>query len=135
MTALTTAGDIRRLYRVDSAAPPSESFNLMVEHPLDATYAAISHPARRAMLERLVDGPARVTDLARPFALSLNAVSKHLKTLERAGLVRRDVRGRDHWLELAPQPLGAATGWLELYRRFWESRLDRLETMLREDSP
>ncbi len=111
----------------------------MVEHPatgLDATYAAIAHPARRAMLQRLLEGPARVTDLAQPFEdISLNAVSKHVKSLERAGLVRREVRGRDHWLALNASPLGAATDWLDRYRRFWTPRLERLQELFREDGP
>lgn len=108
----------------------------MVEHPLNETYGAIAHPARRAILERLAAGPARVTELAAPFPhLSLNAVSKHLKTLERAGLVRRDVRGRDHWLTLDGEPLVGAIDWLERSRRFWERRLDRLDAMLLKDEP
>lgn len=106
----------------------------MVEHQINATYAAIAHSARRAMLERLAEGPARVTELARPFDLSLNAVSKHVKALERAGLVRRHIRGRDHWLSLAPDPLTDAARWLDRARRFWDPRLDRLEELLAEDS-
>lgn len=108
----------------------------MVEYPypvrpsLDATYAALSHPVRRTVLDRLAEGPARVTDLARPFDLSLNAISKHIKSLEQAGLVSRSVRGRDHWLELRPERLAQASGWIERYRRFWAPRLDALESLL-----
>jgi DNA-binding transcriptional ArsR family regulator len=105
----------------------------MVEYlaeTLDATYAALSHEVRRALLIRLRDGRARVTELADPFDLSLAAVSKHLRVLEDAGLVRRTITGRDHWMELAPQPLRHAAGWIETYREFWEGRLDALESML-----
>jgi len=99
---------------------------------LDATYGALAHDVRRGILDSLRYGEARVTDLARPFELSLNAVSKHLKVLESAGLVDRDVRGRDHWLSLRPESLADASGWLEDYRAFWEGRLDALDQQLRE---
>lgn len=104
----------------------------MVEYSttvLDSTYAALAHEVRRALLIRLRDGRARVTELADPFDLSLAAVSKHLRVLEDAGLVRRTVTGRDHWIELAPEPLRAAAGWIETYREFWERRLGALESM------
>jgi len=100
---------------------------------LDAAYAALSHPARRAIIARLRTGDARVTELAAPFDMSLNAVSKHIRLLEASGLVRRRVSGRDHWLSLEPQPLGEAAGWLEAYRTFWEGRLDALDGYLREN--
>ena len=99
--------------------------------PLDGTYAALSHPLRRDILERLRRGDARVTELAAPYAVSLNAISKHVKALETAGLVHRRVVGRDHWLALEPAPLAAADAWLERYRVFWETSLDRLEALLR----
>ena len=100
---------------------------------LDATYAALSHETRRSLLKRLRRGPARVTDLAEPFDLSLEAVSKHIRMLERAGLVRREVRGRNHWVGLEARPLREAAGWLERYREFWEGRLDALESMLERE--
>ncbi len=101
---------------------------------LDLTYAALSDPWRRAILARLTGGRARVTEIAAPFDISLNAVSKHLKVLERAGLVTRTVAGRDHWLSLAAEPLMEASGWIETYRAFWERRLDALEDFLSGDT-
>lgn len=86
------------------------------------------------MLERLRQGPARVTELAAPFSMSLAAVSKHIGQLERAGLVAREVRGRDHWISLRPQPLEEATAWLALYRSFWNRRLDVLDDLLRAET-
>lgn len=88
---------------------------------------AISHPSRRAILARLSKGPARVTEIAQPFAMSLNAVSKHLKVLEAAGLVYRDKQGRDHVMELRAAPLRQVTQWLHPYERYWSRQLDRLE--------
>lgn len=88
---------------------------------------AISHPSRRAILARLSKGPARVTEIAEPFAMSLNAVSKHLKVLEAAGLVHRDRQGRDHVMELRAGPLRQVTQWLHPYERYWSRQLDRLE--------
>lgn len=112
-------------------------FNLMVEYSfgaaLDLTYAALSHPVRRDILERLRAGPSTVTRLAEPFDQSLAAVSKHLRVLEEASLVRRRVIGREHHLSLEAVPLAAASTWLEDYRDFWEERLDALEHLLRED--
>jgi DNA-binding transcriptional ArsR family regulator len=111
-------------------------FNLMVEYSghagLDLTYAALSHPVRRDILDRLRVGPATVTGLAEPFDQSLAAVSKHLRVLEEAGLVRRRIAGREHHLSLEALPLGAASTWLETYRDFWEGRMDALEQLLRE---
>ena len=90
-------------------------------------WLAISHPARRAILERLVHGPARVTDLAEPFEISLNAVSKHIKVLERAQLLRRSYQGREQTLELNPAPLDEVTDWTVNIQKFWSERLDRVE--------
>lgn len=107
----------------------------MVEHgpDLDRTYAALANETRRAIVARLVAGEARVTDLAQPFATSLAAVSKHITVLERAGLVRRRVDGRTHWLSLDPRPLGEAEAWIERTRRFWSGRLDALEALLQTE--
>ena len=102
------------------------------EQILDKTYAALADPTRRAILTRLLQQEARVTELAEPFAMSLNAVSKHLRVLEHAGLIRREVRGREHYLSADPDPLQHAAEWLNTYRQFWEQRLDRLETFLRQ---
>ena len=98
--------------------------------PLDRVLAAIADPTRRAILERLRRGEATVTDVARPFAVSLNAVSKHLQVLERAGLMRRSVRGREHHCALKAGALRDAAQWIERYRSFWESGLDGLEAYL-----
>jgi len=97
---------------------------------LNRVYAAIADPTRRAILAVLAGGQLNVGSVARRFPISFNAVSKHLKVLERAGLVRRRVRGREHWLRLRPEPLRQATRWLEHYRGFWEARLDALEALL-----
>jgi DNA-binding transcriptional ArsR family regulator len=108
--------------------------NRMVESrrgELDAVYAAVAHPVRRRLLELVAPAPARVTDLAAPFEMSLAAVSKHIRVLEDAGLVRRQITGREHRLRLEPTPLAPAAGWLDSYRRFWEARLDALESRLR----
>lgn len=100
------------------------------EETLTRIYAALADPTRRAILVRLATQEARVIELAEPFAMSLNAVSKHVRVLEEAALVRRDVRGREHYLSLDAAPLQEASEWLETYRQFWTERLDRLETLL-----
>jgi DNA-binding transcriptional ArsR family regulator len=100
---------------------------------LDRTMAALADPTRRAILARLARGPARVTELAAPFEMSLNAVSKHIRTLERAELVRRRRSGREHILSLAPEPLDEAEEWLHRQRSLWTRRLDALEAGLREE--
>jgi DNA-binding transcriptional ArsR family regulator len=94
---------------------------------LSSVLGAISHPSRRAILHRLADGPARVTEIAAPFDMSLNAVSKHLKVLEGAGLVDRDVQGRDHVIRLRGEPLRLVSDWVHEYQQYWTERLDRLE--------
>ncbi len=95
---------------------------------LSAVLGAISHPSRRAIIARLSKGPARVTEIAAPFDMSLNAVSKHLKVLEEAGLVRREKQGRDHVIEFRGEPLKQVAGWVHDYERFWNEHLDRLES-------
>ena len=97
---------------------------------LDGVFGAIADPTRRAILQQLGRNPARVTDIAKKFPVSLNAVSKHLVVLERAGLLRREVRGRDHICSLNAQPLREASFWIEEMRAFWEERLDALERHL-----
>lgn len=99
---------------------------------LDATLLAIADPTRRAILARLGAGEARVTDLAAPFAISLNSVSKHIRMLERADLVRRRKSGREHLLSLNPAPLEEAAAWIDEQRRLWTWRLAQLETVLEE---
>ena len=88
---------------------------------------AIADPTRRAILDRLARGSARVTDVAEPFDMSLAAVSKHVQMLERAGLVQRERRGREHTLTLNARPLRQVARWTSHYERFWNERLDRLE--------
>jgi DNA-binding transcriptional ArsR family regulator len=104
----------------------------MVEYSVDAVFAALGHPARVGLVDRLRTGETRVTDLARPHAMSLAAVSKHIQVLERAGVVRRRVDGRVHWISLDPRPLGAAGRWLAGNAPFWTGRLDALEAALAE---
>ncbi len=94
---------------------------------LGQALAAVSDPTRRAIIDRLARGPARVTDVAAPFVMSLNAVSKHIKVLEKAGLVRRARHGREHTLELNPGPIREISRWAHHYQAFWTERLDRLE--------
>lgn len=97
--------------------------------------AAIADPTRRAILHRLSRGRARVTDLAEPFEMSLAAVSKHVRTLERAGLVRRVRRGREHMLTLDARPLRQVVRWMSRYEQFWNQRLDRLEAFFAQKGP
>jgi DNA-binding transcriptional ArsR family regulator len=110
--------------------------NRMVEYrpdQLDAVYSAISHPVRRSLLEDLGPRGAKVTELAANYPISLAAVSKHIRVLEAAGLVRRTITGREHRLALEPSPLMGAAMWLESYRRFWDDRLDVLEARLLQE--
>ena len=104
----------------------------MAQDRLDATFAALADPTRRAILARLASGEASVTELAAPFAISQPAISNHLKVLERAGLIsrRRDAQRRPCRLEA--QPLAEATEWLTEYRRFWEGSFQRLDALLEE---
>ena len=99
---------------------------------LSLTFGALADPTRRAILARLARGPAAVTELAVPFDMSLPAVSKHLKVLERAGLIERGREAQWRPCELKARPLKDAAEWVERYRTFWEERLDRLDEYLRE---
>ena len=99
---------------------------------LSATFAALADPTRRAILARLASGEASVTQLAEPFAMSLPAISKHLKVLERAGLIARGREAQWRPCKLNAGPLKDVSDWVENYRRFWEQSLDRLEEYLRE---
>ena len=108
----------------------------MVEHSaahLDTVFHALGDATRRRMLRELSLGERTVSQLAEPFAMSLAAASKHIKALESAGLIHREVRGRTHMCRLAPAPLAGAHHWLTFYERFWTDRLDALERLLRED--
>lgn len=104
--------------------PPSRQANL------DHTLLALADPTRRAILQRLSRGEARVTDLAQPFAISLNSVSKHIRVLERARLVRRRRSGREHLLTFDPKPLADAAAWMESQRALWTGRLEALDALL-----
>ena len=104
----------------------------MATDPLSTTFAALADPTRRAILARLCTGEASVTELAEPFEMSLPAVSKHLKVLERAGLIARGRQAQWRPCRLEAGPLKEAADWLEHYRRFWEESFDRLEDYLRE---
>jgi DNA-binding transcriptional ArsR family regulator len=101
--------------------------------PLDATLTALADPTRRAILRRLGSGEARVTELAAPFPISLNSVSKHIRMLERAGLVRRRRAGREHFLSFDPRPLDATARWIEEQRAAWTARLQALDALLQEE--
>ena len=100
---------------------------------LDRSFVALSHPVRRAIVERLARGPATVGEATRGVAVSKPAVTKHLKVLEAAGVVRRAVEGRNHRLWLEPSSLDAAADWLELHRSLWEAKFDAVERHLGEE--
>ena len=100
---------------------------------LDSVFHALGDATRRRMLRDLADGERTVGQLAQPFSISLAAASKHIKALENAGLIRREVRGRTHLCRLEPGPLASAHEWLDYYRRYWSNRLDRLERLLLEE--
>jgi DNA-binding transcriptional ArsR family regulator len=102
--------------------------------PLDATFGALADPTRRALLARLAQGEATVTELAKPFDVSLPAVSKHLRVLESAGLLQREIDGRVHRCRLAAEPMKDASAWIEKYRAFWESQFDVLARYLESTS-
>jgi len=115
-------------------------FNPQVEYLVSLSRAALGEifevladPTRRAILERLSRGEARVTELAEPFPMSLNAVSKHIRVLEHARMVKRRRAGRDHFLSLNPEPLDTAGKWIDTQRSVWMSRLQALDAMLREE--
>jgi DNA-binding transcriptional ArsR family regulator len=102
---------------------------------LDDTLIALADPTRRSILQRLARGPAKVTDVAKPFRISLNSVSKHIRILERARLVRRKVSGREHVLTFDPAPLQRAEDWIHAHLMFWTAQLDDLEARLAADNP
>jgi len=105
---------------------------LMAPDHLDATFAALADPTRRAIIARLASGRASVTELAKPFAMSQPAISKHLKVLERAGLISRGRDAQRRPRRLEARPLAQATQWLERYRQFWEGNYQRLDALLEE---
>lgn len=97
---------------------------------LDAVFGALADPTRRSILARLREGSLTISALAEPYDVSLNAISKHVKTLEKAGLIRREIRGREHTCELDAERLGEASAWLDYYAEFWGGRIDALEKHL-----
>jgi DNA-binding transcriptional ArsR family regulator len=103
----------------------------MTTEQLDSTFSALADPTRRAILSRLANGEATVTELAEPFTISLPAISKHLKVLERAGLIARGRAAQWRPCRLQPAPLAGAAEWLERYRQFWEGSFDRLDDHLK----
>ena len=104
----------------------------MAADPLSSTFAALADPTRRAILARLTEGEATVTQLAAPFSITVQAVSQHLKVLERAGLITRGRTAQLRPSRLHAEPLGDAVAYLESYRQFWEGRFDRMEARLRD---
>ncbi|MEL0083589.1 MAG: metalloregulator ArsR/SmtB family transcription factor [Gammaproteobacteria bacterium] len=104
----------------------------MDEYKIDQAFRALADPTRRAILSQLVAAPSRVTELAEPYSISLNAVSKHLRVLEGAGLVQRQRRGREHWFSFNQRPLQQAQEWVTDTLNFWNSQLDNLERYLQE---
>jgi DNA-binding transcriptional ArsR family regulator len=111
---------------------PAVIVNGMVEdQALDRAYAALADPTRRRLLEALRAGDARITDLAAPLPMTFAGVSRHVGVLESAGLVRREVRGREHWLSLQPEGLAAAQQWISDQTDFWSARADALAARLR----
>lgn len=107
-------------------------YNQAVQGRLDATFAALADPTRRAILARLSSSEASVTELAEPFAMTQPAISKHLKVLERAGLISRDRDAQRRPSRLVAKPLAEASQWLEQYRQFWETSFQRLDGLLDE---
>jgi len=103
------------------------------EQQMDTVFHALGDATRRGMLATLALGEQTVSDLARPYDMSLAAASKHIKVLENAGLIRREIRGRTHVCHLDPGPLASAHAWLGHYEKFWNSRLDVLEDILRAE--
>jgi DNA-binding transcriptional ArsR family regulator len=110
-------------------------YNLMLidaSQQLDATFAALADPTRRAILARLAEGEATVTELVKPFAMSQPAISRHLKVLERAGLISRAIDAQKRPRRLEARPLAEANRWLENYRKFWEESFQRLDALLED---
>jgi|SRR5215813_8748879 len=128
---------------LDSYPAPSYSTNWLCNYMvmqttsshLDATFAALADPTRRAILARLASGEATVNELAKPFAMTQPAISKHLKVLERAGLISRDRDAQRRPSRLEPRRLAEASAWLDQYRQFWEASFARLDTVLEELEP
>ena len=130
--AAATTLTARMLIRRTTARPGSAG---VADDRLSVIFGALADPTRRAILARLADGEATVTELAAPFPVSMPAISRHLKVLERAGLISRSRSGQHLSSTLRPAPLQEATEWMERYRRFWDASFDRLDVHLRRASP
>ena len=117
-------------YRKVEYWPEASIFDRMVEHDLNRVFHALGDPTRRAILNRLVEGEATVSQISRPSDLSFAAISKHLGVLERAGLVTRETRGRERLSRINPAALADARAWLEFHERFWTERLEALEALV-----
>lgn len=102
---------------------------------LNDVFFALADPTRRAIIGRLAEGPAKIGELGKPFDMSKPAISKHMKVLDRAGLIERSVVGREHRCSLKKQALQEAEDWLNFHREFWETRLDELDTLLTQKKP
>ena len=111
--------------------PPAIVNNVVEDQLLDRAYAPLADPTRRRLLETLRDGDARITDLAAPLPMTFAGVSRHVGVLESAGLVQREVRGREHWLSLRPEGLTMAQQWMNDQTEFWSTRADALSERLR----
>lgn len=116
----------------DSVDFPRPIYNHIVVDPLSTTFSALSDPTRRSVVERLTRGPATVNELAEPFSMSQQAISKHLAYLERARLIKKRRQGRQHFCSLNPGAIRQVAIWAESYRRFWEESYERLDTLLEE---
>ena len=123
------------LCRLLTEYPDYTILNQMVYYSeqLDSTFSAISDPTRRDILSRLAQGEASITELASPYSMTLPAISKHIRVLEGAGLVKRIKRGRVNYCHLNTKPMQEATKWLLFYQRFWDTKLDALEDFLEEN--
>ena len=105
---------------------------ISIMNQLSNVLTAISHPTRRAIIGQLANGPARFLDIAKPFDTALNSVTKHLKLLERAGLIEREKRGREVFISFRGEPLRQVAGWVHEYERFWNGRLDTFEQYFKD---
>lgn len=129
---LSRTGTRNSAARLDNNTSRLYNHIVMFTDPLNATFAALADPTRRAILARLASGEASVTELAEPFDMSQPAISKHLKVLESAGLISRGQEAQRRPRRLEPEPLAEATLWLEQYRQLWEANYQRLDALLEE---
>jgi DNA-binding transcriptional ArsR family regulator len=129
---LTAAAPVYNLLVMEASGYGQPGYGQIIPDHLDATFAALADPTRRAILSRLASGEASVTELAEPFAMSQPAISKHLKVLERAGLISRGRDAQRRPCRLEARPLAEASEWLERYRQFWDASFQNLDALLDE---